>query len=371
MRKGFWIGIGLAIIVLVGVGVFVGRGKVGKKEPEVIKIGAILPLTGDVAILGEEVKKGMEIAEEEAKNEGINIRIIYEDDQSLSPVAAVNAANKLIQQDKIKVGLTMLVEESRPIAPIFNRAKVPLIVLWDSNRFIKEAGEYIFSNGFSTEKAGEIMGKFAYFNLKLRKVAIVKHVDPWAEIISESFENAFREAGGTVVYKETFQPTETDYRTSIAKIKKMKVDGIYFALIPPNSALFLKQVRELNLPVTLLTGDALIQDVIDAAGEAAEGVYFTNIFTEPKKASMLTEKYEKKYGKSPIDVTLVSFGYDGIMLVIKAIRMGKPLKEALITILGEDRSADRVEKIYRVVKGRPKEVEIEPFIGNPKEKGGI
>jgi branched-chain amino acid transport system substrate-binding protein len=262
-----------------------------KKEEKEIKIGTILPLTGDFAIFGEEIKKGIELAVDEAKKTGVPLTVFYEDDQSLSPTAGINAANKLIIANKIDVGLTMIVEESRPISPIFNKNKVPLLVLWDSNRFVKEAGEYIFSNGFSTEKAGEKMAKFAYSKMGFKKVAVIKHVDPWAEIISESFEAKFGNLGGKIVFRETLQPTETDYRTTIAKIKKAVPDSVYFPLVPPNSALFLTQTKELGLRVPLLTGDALIQQVIDAAGKAAEGVYLTNIYTESDKATLLTEKY--------------------------------------------------------------------------------
>ncbi|MBI4684464.1 MAG: ABC transporter substrate-binding protein [Nitrospirae bacterium] len=331
-----------------------------KKEEKEIKIGAILPLTGDFAILGEEIKKGIELAIEETKSTGLPLIVFYEDDQSLSPVAGVNAANKLITVNKIDVGLTMIVEESRPISSFFGKSKVPLIVLWDSNKFIKEDGEYIFSNGFSTEKAGEKMAEFAFSKLGLRKFAIIKHVDPWAEIISESVETKIRNSGGTIVLKETLQPTDTDYRTAISKIKKAGPDSVYVALVPPNSSLFLIQAKELGVRVPLLTGDALIQQVIDAAGKSAEGAYLTNIYTESNNATLLTEKYKNKYKKAPFDIALVSFGYDGIMKVAEAMKLHKrTLQEALISIFGENRSADRIEKIYRIINGKPVEVEVE------------
>lgn len=350
----------VAIIVIGGIWYGVSRKPAPTptvKEP--IKIGTILPLTGDFAALGEEVKRGIEIGVEEAKNSGVALNVVYEDDQSLSPTALVNAANKLINMDKVNVGLTMIVEESRSITPIFNKNKTPLMVLWDSNKFIKEAGEYVFSNGFSTEKAGEIMARFAYSKLNLKKTAMISHIDPWANIISDSFENEFKKLGGTIVYKETLQPTETDYKTVITKIKNSGADSVYFPLVPPNSALFLKQAHEMNLNLPLLTGDALIQDVIDAAGKAAEGVYFTNIYTEPGEASMLTKKYKNRYGKEPLDVTLISFGYNGIMKIVEAIQREKPgesLQQALVSIFGEGRSVERAEKIYQVVNGKPVEI---------------
>ena len=121
MKKIIWAIIIIAIIT--GVVFLFGKGGKDVYKNETIKIGAILPLTGDLAFLGEEIKKGIDIAVLEYKDKGVDINVIYEDDQSLSPIVAVNAANKLLNIDKINAGLTLLVEESRPIAPIFNKKK--------------------------------------------------------------------------------------------------------------------------------------------------------------------------------------------------------------------------------------------------------
>ena len=106
MKKIIWVIIIIAIIA--GAVFLLGRenGDISKNNP--IKIGAILPLTGDLAFLGEEIKKGIDLGVAEYKDRGININVIYEDDQSLSLTASVNAANKLLNIDKVDVGLTML-----------------------------------------------------------------------------------------------------------------------------------------------------------------------------------------------------------------------------------------------------------------------
>lgn len=330
-------------------------GTKNEKTSEPIKIGVILPLTGDLAALGEEIRKGIEIAIEEVKAEGLNLNVIYEDDQSSFGINTVNAANKLINSDKVNAGLTMLVEEARPIYLIFNNNKIPLLVLWDSNKFIKESGEYVFSNGFSTELAGESMADHAFNKLGLRKIAIVSHIDPWAEIISDSFKNKFEKLGGKTVFDEKFQLDTTDYRTTIIKIKQMKPDGVYFPLIPMNSVRFIIQAQQLNLQTSLLTGDALIQDVINEAGKAAEGIYFTNIYTDD--GDLLISKYKQKYNNEPMDITLVSFGYDGIIKMAEASKnFPTSLKKGLTLLLNENRSSDRLEKIFRVNNGKAVEV---------------
>jgi branched-chain amino acid transport system substrate-binding protein len=80
MTKKIFITIG--VIAVIAIGVFVWLNKAEKKQG-VIEIGAILPLSGDVAVYGKNTQKGIDLAVEEInKAGGINgnkIQIIYED----------------------------------------------------------------------------------------------------------------------------------------------------------------------------------------------------------------------------------------------------------------------------------------------------
>ncbi len=344
----------IAVIVIVGIWYGVTRKPA---EKEAIKIGVILPLSGELAALGEEVKRGIEIAADEYINY-IPLKIIYEDDQSLVPAAAVSGAKKLLDIDKIDIGLTSVVEESKPITPLFVNKKIPLLVLWDSNKFIKEAGEYLFSNGFSTEKSAETLATYAFNDLNLRNVAIIGIIDPAMEIFSGSFKGKFENLGGKIVYNEEVMPNTADFRTSILKIKQSNPDGVYFLFMPLDNATFLMQAKQLGLRAVLLGADGMTQDAIIEAKDASEGIYFTNIHTG--KAGLLTEKYKAKYNSDPIDPTLVSIGYDGMAKAVEAVEIsrksGEPLKDSMDQIFGPSRSAERVEKIYKVVGGKAVEV---------------
>jgi branched-chain amino acid transport system substrate-binding protein len=316
-------------------------------EEEKLVVGAILPFSGQLSFIGEEIQKGIELANLETS--GTEIRIIYEDDRSWLSTAAVNAANKLINLDKIDVGLTAAIEEAKPVKPIFEKGKTPLLVVWDSNNFLDES-DYLFGTGFSTEKAGEKMASFAFKNLNLREVAVVSHKDAWAEIISESFKNEFKKQGGKIVLHERHRLDDNEFKTTLLKIKESGADGIYLPLLPPTSVNFLLQTEQLGLDIPLLGGDALIQEVIDASGKAAEGIYYTNIFSE--NSEELRKKYVNKYGEEPLDITLVSFGYNGLNTIMKAYEKDNDnLRNGLIKVIGPSKSLDREEKIYFVKGG--------------------
>jgi len=347
-----------ALIVLLGLGWF---GRPLAPDSGAFTVGAILPLTGDLASLGQEVRRGIELATADANVKGITVQVDYQDDQTLIATAVANAANKIVNIDHAQAGLTMIIEEARPAIPIFENARVPLLVLWDSNEYLKTAGQYVFSNGFSTEKAGQKMADYAFRTLHLTHVAVVGHADAWADIIGPAFISEFEKLGGTIVFNESVAVETTDYRSVIAKVKQVNPDGIYFPLIPPTSAPFLTQLKQNGVKAILLAGDAFTQDMIVGAGDAAEGVYLTNIYSFSDDPSGLSAKYEKQYGTVPFDLALLTFGYDGLNKLLEAGQKGGTftsvgIKAGLDSLYGLERSPNREEKIYQVRGGIPVEV---------------
>ena len=140
---------------------------IDKKE---IRIGALLPLTGSVGVLGIEMQRGIELAANDInKNNNYSIKLVFEDSEYPSPAKSVTASKKLVEIDDSDVVIASIVEDIKPVMAIYEERKIPLVAIWDSNKPMEDAGEYIFSIGFSTEKAGEIMADFAFYNLSSKK----------------------------------------------------------------------------------------------------------------------------------------------------------------------------------------------------------
>ncbi len=268
-------------------------GAVVADEP--IKIGVIVPLIGPFAPLGTEFQRGVQLAFEEATSQGLSVKVLYEDDIRITPSAVVAAGNKLINVDTVDVGITMIIEESKPVASMFEGAQTPLIVMWDANEHIKESGEYLYSTGFSTELAGQDVADLA-FDQGLRRIAILRHLEPWAQVIAPAFTERFQNLGGTIVLDEDLPMDTVDFRTTILKIPE--ADGVFFAMFPTYSNNFVTQVRQFREELVLFTGDAFTMDMIEAAGPAAEGVFLANVHAE--QATILTEKYKERFGVDPI-----------------------------------------------------------------------
>ncbi len=119
-------------------------------ESEEIKIGAVLPLTGDGAKYGQSAKSGLDLAVEEINaNGGIKgkfINVIYEDTK-MEPKEGTSAVLKLLTIEKVPAIIgAMASSVTLAIAPIAEENKVVLLSPVSSSPLITDAGDYIFRN---------------------------------------------------------------------------------------------------------------------------------------------------------------------------------------------------------------------------------
>jgi branched-chain amino acid transport system substrate-binding protein len=281
----------LAVVLALLASITAGCSK--KKESEVIKIGAILPLTGVQADHGGDIKNAINMLMADSKQP---VKVIYEDSQS-SVNGAVNAARKLITSDGVTVLLGPITTgEVLAVAPICESKKRVLITPTASSPEISDAGDYIFRTGPLSSDQGIFAADYAREKLRVQRVAILYMQDDTGIAYREAFRRRFEELGGKVVYESGYSRNETDFRTEIAKIKAESPELLYVPSTSQAMGYIARQTRETGLEARLLSnfgieGDALIS----TAGDAANGVMYTAISVSP---DFLLD-FEKEFGKRP------------------------------------------------------------------------
>lgn len=332
------------------------------------KIGAILPLTGEMAAIGNAMRQGMELALAEGGSE--HFQLFIEDDLSLNRIAAVGATKKLIEVKQVSALLNCYTNTISAIGPLLNRAKTVGMVVWDSNQSIARMGEYVFGFGYSTEFAGEDMAGFAKDELAVNRVGVISFHDEWSEVISEAFTKRFAALGGKVVFHEKVTPAETDFRALITRAISEKVDALYAPLAPLAAVSWLKQSREQRFAGSLLTGDGFSHnEVVQAGAQNAEGVYLTQLWVADEN---FAGRYKKMFDgdTSGLNLGFVALGYDSLKCFEehkRAIEAGgstfssATLRKSMLAlpckgIAGEtrfdnQRLSGRREGIFKVVNG--------------------
>lgn len=337
-----------------------------KENENEVRVGAILSLTGDFGVFGNAMREGIEIAKDELNHGNISYKVIFEDD-GLEISRAVEAGRKLTAIDGIHASFVTAANEGESLSSVFEEERTPLIVLFDSNSELTR-GEYLYAMGFYNEGAARLMAEYAYNRLGLRTIAVIYSFDDWSNLMAETFRKEFETLGGKVIVFEGTQFDEKDFRTSITK--SMNADAIYAPLVLP--ANMIRQAKELGYDGSVLSADSLNQDQIDASGNAADSVLYTNLYLEDnKKLSRLKESYRAGYGKEPEILELTAIGYDAMYAIDAAVRAKgigrKQIKEGLYEIQFEGATgtvdfddyglSPRFERIFVVRDGKPVLVE--------------
>lgn len=307
-----------------------------QSESKEIKIGAILPLTGDGAIYGQMARKAIDLAVEEINNEGgiegKKLIVVYEDTQ-LKPQVATQVAQKLITVDKVPIVVGPMASNTLlAIAPIVEKNQVVLISPSATSHEITNAGDYIFRTVVSDIYDGTAMAQFAYRKLDFRKVAVFYVDEAGPRGVSKAFINEFKRFGGTISTEEQGTRDGTDFRTQITKLKDSAPYGVYFAGYAKETVIFLRQAKELGLNKQLMTHQLIDDpDVLKRAGETANGVIFTTPKLTPetggKAVREFFEKFQNKYGEEPQNFAPNS--YDAVVLIARAIKKYGPNAESI------------------------------------------
>lgn len=297
-----------------------------KEEPKEIKIGASLPLTGEVASYGIRAKRGIEIALEEINSEGgitgRKVKVIFEDDKN-DPKTGVSIITKFSTVDKLPVvigsaGSTVTLA----MAPIANQNKVVLISpISSSVNLTSKGGPYFFRVCPADDAQAKILADWV-LEKGHKKVALIYTNNSWGKPLAESFQKYFETVGGKVVIAEGVEERTTDLRTQLAKIKATKVNVVVSPTYPVEGGNLLKQAKEMGIKAEFYGGDNWdAPEFLTAAGNAANGAFFVDPSEKMGgKFKTFSEKYREKYNEEA-DINS-AFAYDVMTAIFEAMNRG-------------------------------------------------
>lgn len=310
----------------------------GKKDQGVIKIGAILPLTGNVSIFGEWIKQGIEIGIEDSKRENPQlsnrIEILYEDSRN-EPSAGISALNKLITAHGVDVIISAMSRVSIPLIPITEKKQIPLLLQDVTYPNITKQGKMIFRHFIQSDREAKILAEFGAEVLQLSKIAIL-HVNDEAGVgAKESFKASF-EKFGQVIIEESYESREPDFRTPIAKILSSRVEAVFLFGNGPSWANALRTLKEMGFEGTVLTNTAMYIPIFrNIAGiESIEGVYFTYPYIDTTTLSAKHFIYLYKTKHEAFPPIEAAYGYDLIRFIVLSleVKTGSTLFDKLSSI---------------------------------------
>lgn len=304
-------------------------GACAQPKPQTLKVAILAPLSGAVPTFGVSTRDGalLAIKEWNAKGGvlGKQIEAIVEDSQCEAD-PAVNAANKVINQDGVKFIIGEVCSKaSIPVSQIAEEKGIVQIspTSTNPNVTLKEDGstkQYVFRACFIDPFQGLVGASFAFGELGAKTAFIIlDQGNDYVRGLAENFEQAFTAKGGQIVGKETYTSQDTDFSAILAKVAEAKPDVIYLPDYYNIVNLVTAQAKEKGITAPFVGGDGWDSAELDRA--AADGGYYTNHYSDQDTRAIVQQwvkNYQAEYGSVPD--ALATLAYDAANLLLAAIQ---------------------------------------------------
>lgn len=305
---------------------------------EPIKIGLVTALSGQSALAGEAITRGMQIAIDEINAKGgllggRKLELVRRDDEA-NPAKGVVAARELIYREKVAVvfgGLDTPV--SMAIVPLMNQEKVPFMGPWAAGTGITQNGanpNFAFRVSAVDEIVDVGMLAYAQKTFKTAKPGLILVNNPWGESNEKGLKAAMAAKGVTPAGVEKFEANDVDMVPQLTRLKAAGADTLFMVGNVGPSAQVVKSLERMGwkVPVVSHWGPAGGR-FTELAGAMAKDVHFVQTYSFFGKQSPVGERVIKammaKYPnvKGPGDITPavgVANAYDGMHLTALAIQ---------------------------------------------------
>ena len=293
---------------------------------DAVKVGFILPMTGQSASTGRQVEAGarLYVAQHGDTVAGKKIELIFKDDGGV-PDVTKRIAQELVVRDKVNVlagfGLTPLAFAAAPIA---TQAKVPMIVTAAATSVITEKSPYIARTSFTLPQVSVGMADFAAKDGIKTVVTIVSDYGPGTDA-NAFFKKRFEAAGGKVVEELKVPLQNPDFSAFLQRAKDAAPDAVFVFVPSGQGAVFMKQFAERGLAEAgiklIATGDLLDDDLLNKMGDVALGVVNTHHYSaahdSPENKAFVAAFKAANGGMRPNFMGLAA--YDGMALIYAAL----------------------------------------------------
>ncbi|MEA1894564.1 MAG: ABC transporter substrate-binding protein [Euryarchaeota archaeon] len=303
----------------------------------VVKIGTLLPLTGDLAAYGGPMEDGARLAIKDVnENGGVlggNVTLVTTDSQTTG-VAAVDAMNRLATIDKVPAvigaagsGVSLAVIDiavNNHIVQISPSNTAPDFTTYPADGFYWRT---VPSDALQGKAMAKLADESGYIN-----VSTLVLNNPYGVGFEEVFKEEFEKLGGTVTNRVKYDPNGVTFDSEVDKVSASNPDAIVLVGYPDTGSIILKAAYEKGATDEsdwLLSEGMRTDELALKVGKTVEGNYivanFTGTTPDPRATGpaygVFAADYEAEFGREP--ATFSSNTYDAAVIIALAIEKAK------------------------------------------------
>ncbi len=363
----------------------------------VVKVGVILPFSGQGAELGDEMDKAIRLyLKEHGKDLGdTTIEVIRRDSTGPNPDIARRLAQELVTREKVNIlAGFVFTPNANAVAPLVTEAKMPLVIMNATGAATTSLSPYIVRTSFTKWQQVYPFGDWvARHGIKTVYFAVSDYT-PGHESIA-AFTKSFTAAGGSIVGDLRMPLSTRDFAPFLQRIKDAKPDAIYiFTPGGKDATALIRAYVQLDLAgagIKIIgAADLLPDDELPHMQGLQEGVISVGQYSiagdRPANKAFLAG-WRRDYGPDSVPDGYAVGAWDGMAAIFDAVKKqnGKIDPDRTMELLKHWRSDDSprgpvmidpetrhiVQNMYirrlQNVNGRMENVEIEtiPMVKDP------
>ena len=198
-----------------------------KSDPRrVIRLGAVLPLSGERALVGQKVLQGIQLAFNQ---------LSLVDEERLELVVRDSGLERDVRdvirdlaEDPNVVGLIgpILSDEVRQSAEVLEEYQLAAFTPTASSPGLADLSPNIFRNALTREIQANFLAQYAVNDLELYRFVILYPQEIYGEQLRDIFSDQVRALGGTIVESVPYDRNQSDFKEQILKIGGMPDDKL-------------------------------------------------------------------------------------------------------------------------------------------------
>lgn len=302
-----------------------------------IHLATLLAVEGDVAFLGVDEQRGVELALDyldgtldEAPGQllGHPIELTELDSGCSADIGEAAAETLAADSNIVAVVGTSCSGAGVPAAEVLSEVGILLVSPSNTAPSLTHPDThqpFYARTAHNDNIQGAAVARFAAEELEAETAATIHDGDPYTQQIQQVFADNFEdEHGGTVTAQVAIDPEATDFTTELEGIATDSPDVLYYPIFLPAGGYITTQARTISGfdETDLIVSDGMLApEFIDAAGADAEGVYASGPELRPDDPFYEDDflpAYEAQYGEEPSSPFHVH-AFDAFNLIVAAI----------------------------------------------------
>lgn len=265
--------------------------------------GAMLPLTGPAASIGEIFRHGLEMAVEEINERGgaggMTLQPVIQDHAGTAQ-DGVGAMNQLVNVEQVPFVISSFSSVTLAAQPIAERNGVLMINTGGTESTLQDK-PWLYTNQVLAPRLVPPLAQFAW-DEGYRRAAMIYTDDAYGDSSKQAFTDAWQELGGEIVADESFPVGATDFSAQLTQINSADPDVVFEVVVGETQGLVVSQARSLGIEAPFI-GTLATNALISAGGEAVEGFVDIGIAVDPQTedeaAQRFIEGYQQRHDMVP------------------------------------------------------------------------